>query len=155
MPAFVCLCVCVCLSACMCICIRAFIYVCLSTSIGMHVHVPMFACVCLCAYMCVTPLGKVDVNSFIVSTYFIHHTYIQYLPPPPPSIGVCNREKWKFIHHMYITPLIPPPLIPPPLPSPQLKITTTHINNIFSVPKVVETTYVLIKEEKLLEAHRK
>jgi exocyst complex component 3 len=36
----------------------------------------------------------------------------------------------------------------------QLQTTSTHIHNIFNVPKVVSETHDLIKEQKLLEAHR-
>ena len=38
---------------------------------------------------------------------------------------------------------------------PQLRTTTMHIQNIFNVLQVVEETKELIKEGKLLEAHRK
>ena len=44
---------------------------------------------------------------------------------------------------------------PAPPTTLQLKTTTTHINNIFNVPQVVEMTYDLIKQGELLEAHRK
>jgi len=37
----------------------------------------------------------------------------------------------------------------------QLKITSMHLNNIFNVPQVVSETYDLIKDGRLLEAHRK
>ena len=36
----------------------------------------------------------------------------------------------------------------------QLKTTTIHIHNIFNVPDVVQKTYELIKNGRLLEAHR-
>ena len=41
-----------------------------------------------------------------------------------------------------------------PLP-PQLKTTSMHLHNIFNVPQVVSETYDLIKDGRLLEAHRK
>ena len=37
----------------------------------------------------------------------------------------------------------------------QLKTTNVHIHNIFNVPQAVAETRELIKEQKLLEAHRK
>lgn len=37
----------------------------------------------------------------------------------------------------------------------QLKTTSMHLHNIFNVPQVVSETYDLIKDGRLLEAHRK
>jgi len=36
----------------------------------------------------------------------------------------------------------------------QLKTTSMHLHNIFNVPQVVSETYDLIKDGRLLEAHR-
>ena len=54
----------------------------------------------------------------------------------------------------YIRDVFSPLTSDMPLP-PQLKTTSMHLHNIFNVPQVVSETYDLIKDGRLLEAHRK
>lgn len=59
------------------------------------------------------------------------------------------------VMYSHFWPLTCPSPYPPPSLPPQLKTTSMHLQNIFNVPQVVSETYDLIKDGRLLEAHRK